>query len=109
MSEPPLREEYEMSAPSTSAGVADADGNSRPASKDSREALSNDKEEDKDKDKEEKPQEKPAGLGPYFVSDLQPRDRTLLKSPAIAGERCKAGREKKKRKKKKNKNSQLTR
>ena len=82
MSEQPLREEYEMSAPSTSAGLAGADGNARPASKDSREALSNDKEEDKDKDKEDKPEEKPAGLGPYFVSHLQRKDRTQIE---IAG------------------------
>jgi hypothetical protein len=86
MSEQPLREEYEMSAPSTSAGPAGADINTRPTSKDSREALSNDKEEDKDKDQEDKPAEKPAGLGPYFVSDLQRRDRTQLKSPAITRE-----------------------
>lgn len=69
MSRERLREEFEMSAPSTSAGLSGADGNARPASKDSREALSNDKEEDKDKEAEAK--EKPAGLGPYFVSHLE--------------------------------------
>lgn len=94
MSEQPLREEYEMSAPSTSAGPAGADGNNaRPASKDSREALSNDREEGKDKDKEDKPEEKPAGLGPYFVSHLQRRrDRTQMKSPPLQERSAKASR-----------------
>lgn len=86
MSQERLREEYEMSAPSTSAGVAGADGNARPTSKESREALSNDKEGDKDKqedeDKEDGAKEKPAGLGPYFVSYLGRRDKTKMKSPA---------------------------
>ncbi|KAL4723241.1 hypothetical protein ACLX1H_009731 [Fusarium chlamydosporum] len=52
------REEYEMSAPSTSAGLAGADGDAQPTSENSREALDN--------DKEGKAEEKPAGLGTYF-------------------------------------------
>lgn len=57
------REEYEMSAPSTSAGLAGADGDAQPTSENSREALDN--------DKEGKAEEKPAGLGTYFVSHAQ--------------------------------------
>ena len=83
LSQEQLREEYEMSAPSTSAGPVGITGDARPMSQESREALSKDKDKDKDdkekekegdEGKEDEPKEKPAGLGPYFVSPTDPGD-----------------------------------
>lgn len=73
MSSGQSREEYEMSAPSTSAGLVGAESNAQPAHKGSLDALRDNEEEDKDKDKDEKDeaQEKAPGLGPYFVSHAQ--------------------------------------